>query len=571
MVTNRNHSRLPDLLKPLYSYFIAAGVFSGFINLLMIVPAVYMFQVYDRALASQSLETLSILTLIMVFLLTSMGALDSVRGYILSRASVRLDEILNKRVFEATFKLPISNGGKGSTQPISDLNGIRNFISSPAINAIFDTPWVPFYIVVMFFFHTSFGLMAIASVLIICCLTWVNQYLTKTDTEKSNNAQIVSNNFAAAHLRNAEVIYGMGMMEDIRKRWNTYHLEYIVNQKGSVETSTIFTATSRATRMILQSLTLGLGAYLAINMEISPGMMIAGSILLGRAMAPVDQLIGGWKGIQQARLQYSRIDELLDNTKEDRTPMSLPEPKGALKVESVSRLVHGRRSPTLRDVTFALSAGSSVGVIGPSAAGKSTLARIILGIWSPVSGTVRLDEAEINQWSREDLGRYVGYLPQDIELFDGTISENIARFGEVDPHLVVEAARLVDVHEMILRFPEGYDTVIGATSGQLSAGQRQRIALARALYRNPKLVVLDEPNSNLDELGEAALCQTLLKLKALHTTVIIISHRPNVLTLVDNILVLNNGIVADYGPSASIINKYKHASPKQGSKGKSIG
>lgn len=556
------NSVLLKTLTPLRPYLATAGAFSFFINILMIVPAIYMLQVYDRAVGSQSLATLAMLTLIMVGLLIAMGGLDWVRGQIMNRAGARLDEILSEQVFEKTFLNALFSGGRGTVQPLMDISGLRVFIGGAGINAVFDTPWILIYILIMFAFHPYFGMMAIASVILLGTLTWLNQRTTRSDIEDANNEQLWARNFANSHLRNAEVIEAMGMMNDVRNHWSQRNQLAVGLQGTAAEKAGMFASSSKAIRIILQSLALGLGAYLVIKLEISPGMMIAGSILLGRALAPVDQLVGGWKGFQQAYQQYTRLEKLLRTIPSPNDKMNLPAPKGALSVEAIQVAPPGGRLPVLKNVSFKLEAGAALGVIGPSAAGKSTLARTILGLWPAVTGAVRIDGADIFKWDRSDLGKYIGYLPQDIELFDGTIAENIARFGEISSEKIVDAARMAGVHEMVLRLPEGYDTVIDAGGGKLAGGQRQRIALARALYGKPILVVLDEPNSNLDDVGENALRMALQQLKAERITLVIITHRSSILSLVDSILVLNNGIVADFGLAKLIMQKYQKSYSK---------
>ncbi len=563
MAIDLKNSLLLKTLQPLRPYFMGAAGFSFFINMLMIVPAIYMLQVFDRAVGSQSLSTLFMLTLIMVFLLISMGALDWVRGQIMCRAGARLDEILSQRIFDGTFKQSLLTAGRSSTQPLSDLVGLRSFIASPAVNAFFDSPWVPVYILIMFMFHTYFGLLAIFAVALLATITFFNQRLTQAALLEANKEQIWSKNYATRHLRNAEVIESMGMMHNVRARWSEHNQQALGLQGQAADTAGAFTSGSKALRIMLQSLALGMGAYLAINMEISPGMMIAGSILLGRALAPVDQLVGAWKGFQNARQQFERLEELLAKTPLQPDKMELPAPQGRISVEEIRVAPPGTQMPVLKGVSFELEAGGSLGVIGPSAAGKSTLARALLGIWPAAMGAVRLDGADIYKWDRRELGPHIGYLPQDIELFDGSISENIARFGDINSEQIVAAARLAGVHEMILRLPEGYDTVIGASGGVLAGGQRQRIALARAMYGNPRLVVLDEPNSNLDDSGESALRDSLQQLKQAGATVVVITHRPNILFGVDRILVMKDGQAADFGAADMIMRKYQQQQPVQ--------
>ena len=565
MAIDFKNSVLIKTLAPLKGHFIAAGSFSFFINILMIVPAMYMLQVYDRAVGSQSESTLLMLTILMVFLMASMGCLEWVHSQVLVRAGSKMDELLSERLFNATFKQALFTGS-GNSQPMNDLNGLRQFMTGNGLFAFFDAPWVPIYILIMFLFHTYFGVLAIFSVAYLGALTYANQKMTDGLLSEANKEAMQSNNVTTRNLRNAEVVESMGMLSNLRSRWR-FHADNVINMQSSAsDKAGLLTAISKSSRTTLQSLALGMGAYLAINQEISPGMMIAGSILLGRALAPVDLLVGSWKSFINARGQFERIDDILTRITQEREKMELPVPTGALMAEGVNAAPPGSRTPVLRGINFSIPAGTALGIIGPSAAGKSTLARVLLGIWPVMSGAVRLDGADIFQWDREQLGPHVGYLPQDIELFDGTISENIARFGEIDADKIVEAAKLAGVHEMILKLPEGYDSRIGAGGGVLSGGQRQRIGLARAVYGEPKLVVLDEPNSNLDDVGDAALSAALAKLKQKGTTLIVISHRTSILSSVEKLMLLREGMIADFGDTRSVIEKLQQTpaqKPKQ--------
>jgi len=529
--------------------FISVGFFSFFVNLLMLVPSFYMLQVYDRAVGSGSLSTLLMLTLIMLLLMITLGSLEWVRSRIMVRISTRLETLLGQRLFDASFKQALNTGGmNASAQPLSDLSSLRQFLTGNGLFAFFDTPWIPIYLAVMFIFHPWYGWMGVISALLLVGLAYVNDKLTNAPLHSANREHMAATSFTNKSLRNAEVVESMGMLGQLRQRWSARVHKVLSLQSTASDRAGAISAISKTFRQIVQSLVLGLGAYLAIQHEISSGLMIAGSILLGRALAPIDQLIGAWKGFVGARSQYARLHELLEKIAAEPARMSLPAPQGAVSVESLSVAPPESRKAIIRALTFRVAAGETVGIIGPSGSGKSTLARALLGIWPSLTGTVRLDGADITQWRRDELGPYIGYLPQDIELFEGTISENISRFAELDAEAVVAAARMAGVHELILQLPDGYDTVIGANGGGLSGGQRQRIGLARALYRQPRLVVLDEPNSNLDDVGEKMLAQALHKLKQSGATVFVITHRPSVLTQVDKLLVLNNGELALYGP-----------------------
>jgi len=543
------------------SSFFSVGLFSMFINLLMLVPAFYMLQVYGRVVTSGSVSTLVMLTLVMLLLMLTMGGLEWVRSRIMVRVSTKIDALLGHRLYDASFKQALMSGGmQASAQPLNDLTGLRQFLTGNGLFAFFDAPWVPIYIALMFVFHPWFGVVAIISVLILATLAVINEKVTSKMLGEANRENMGATQFTNKNLRNAEVVESMGMLGRIRERWQEKNRKVLALQGIASDRAGILTSVSKTTRLIVQSLVLGLGAYLAVQQEISPGMMIAGSILLGRALAPIDQMIGVWKQFVTARSQYQRLNEILTHVAEEPERMSLPAPKGRVSAENVMVAPPGSRTPVVKGVSFVVEPGEMVGIVGPSAAGKSTLARAILGIWPTLGGKMRLDGADIYNWKREELGPYIGYLPQDIELFEGSISENIARFGEVDSKEVVRAATMAGVHEMILRLPEGYDTVIGATGGVLSGGQRQRIGLARAIYGRPKLIVLDEPNSNLDDQGEAALALALQNLKETGATVFIITHRSSVLSQVQKLMVMKEGVLVMFGPRDQVLAELGKAS-----------
>ncbi|MCG6576061.1 type I secretion system permease/ATPase [Pseudomonas sp. AF32] len=542
--------------------FLSVGFFSFFVNLLMLVPSFYMLQVYDRAVGSASLSTLSMLTLIMLLLMTTMGGLEWVRSRIMVRISTRLDTLLGQRLFDASFKQALySSGMNASGQPLSDLGSLRQFLTGNGLFAFFDAPWIPIYLAVMFIFHPWYGWMGVLSALLLGALAFANEKLTRGPLQAANREQMAATTFINKSLRNAEVVESMGMLASLRQHWSGRIHQVLTLQSLASDRAATVAAVSRTFRQIVQSLVLGLGAYLTITHEISPGLMIAGSILLGRALAPIDQLIGVWKGFLGARSQYARLRELLTKVAAEPERMSLPAPEGAIRVEGLSVGAPDSRKPIIRGVGFQVAAGEVVGIIGSSGAGKSTLARALLGIWPGLAGTVRLDGADISQWRRDELGQYIGYLPQDIELFEGTISQNISRFGPANAPAVVAAARMAGVHELVLQLPEGYDTVIGANGGGLSGGQRQRIGLARALYGEPRLVVLDEPNSNLDDAGEKMLAQALQKLRQSRATVFVITHRSGVLAQVDKLLVLNQGELSLFGPRDLVLARLQGGSP----------
>ena len=556
MAANQNiKSELAQTLQACKQYFIYAGVFSAAVNILMLTPIIYMLTVYDRVVSSGSLSTLTMLTLLMVGLLLAVGGFEWVRSMILISASNRLEAMLRKRISDATFKRALLSGGmNASAQPVADLTALRQFLTGNGLFAFFDAPWFPVYIGVMFMFHPWFGVAGILSGIMMVIFAYTTETSTKTLLNEANTgANRVSNQFQGS-LRNAEVVAAMGMSEDVRRRQDQLYSEVLDKQTEASRKAGLLTGISKSFRMIVQSLLLGLGAYLALNQQISPGMMIAGSLLLGRALAPIDMLVSTWKGFTLARSQYARLDEMLAQIPAEPDTMSLPAPSGQLSVEQVSVVPPGSKSIVVRGVSFTLEAGESVGIVGPSASGKSTLARALLGIWPTYGGEVRLDGANIAKWDREELGPHIGYLPQDIELFDGSIADNISRFRDADPEDIVSAAQLAGVHDMILRLPDGYNTVIGGAGGMLSGGQRQRIGLARAVFGKPKFMVLDEPNSNLDDQGEKELVEALRRIKAEGCTIVVITHRTMVLQCVDKILVMKDGAAVSFGPKDQVLS-----------------
>ena len=547
-------TELADALKSIRSYFMYAGLFSAAVNVLMLVPIFYMLQVYDRVMGSGSYSTLTMLTLIMVFLTFALGGFEWVRSMILISASNRIEQKLRTRVFDAAFKNALYTGNAGtSNQALSDLSSLRQFLTGNGLFAFFDAPWFPIYVGIMFLFHPWFGIVAILSGIVMLAFAFATEFVTTKKLKDANTKASRVNAQVGGSLRNAEVIAAMGMGNDIRRQQEKQSDEVLILQTEASQSAAALTSLSKTFRMVVQSLILGLGALLALQQQISPGMMIAGSLLLGRALAPIDMLVGTWKGFSVARAQYERLGQLLENIQADKDTMSLPAPKGNLSLENVAIVPPGGRAPVVQGVNFNLAAGEALGIVGPSASGKSSLARAILGIWPAANGKVRLDGADISNWKRTELGPYVGYLPQDIELFDGSISENICRFGQIDSKKIVEAAQLAGVHELILRLPQGYDTIIGNNSGALSGGQRQRIGLARAVYGMPRLMVLDEPNSNLDDQGERELVQALLRIKAQGCTVIVISHRTMVLHSMDKLLVMKDGAPVSFGPREQVL------------------
>jgi ATP-binding cassette subfamily C protein EexD len=526
---------------------------SLFINLLMLVPTLYMLQLYDRVLASRSMETLIMLTIIVVVMFFVLGMLEFVRSRILIRVGNAIDSKMSNRLFDAMFALANRHPGKATAQPLGDLTQIRQFLTGTPLFAFFDAPWIPIYIGILFLFHPIYGYFGIFAILVSMSLTLINEKRTKKGLEDSNRHYQASQSFINSSLRNSEIIEAMGMHGNVRRRWYNRYVTFLNEQSNASDEAGIWSNTSKISRMLMQSLVLGIGGYLAIKGEVSPGMMIAGSIILGRALAPIDLMTSTWKQFSSARISYGRLENLLSEFKVTQKPTPLPAPKGFIDVENIVVLPPDSKVPSVRGVTLSIKAGETVAVIGPSAAGKSSLARAILGVWPCTNGKIRIDGAELSHYDREILGKTIGYLPQDIELFDGTISENIARYEDPKPEMVVEAAQVAGVHEMILQLPQGYDTPIGPGGIALSGGQRQRVGLARALYCYPKIIVLDEPNSNLDDVGERALTQAIIELKKRGSTVILITHRPSVLGVTDKIAFMRDGTLQLFGARDEVL------------------
>jgi ATP-binding cassette subfamily C exporter for protease/lipase len=529
------------------------ALFSGVINLLMLVPSIYMMQVFDRVLTSRNETTLLMLSLILVGFFALGCVLEWVRGQVMIKMSAGLDTQLGERVFDAAFERSLKERSANPAQVLSDLNSIRQFVTGPALIAIFDAPWLPIYVIATFLFHPWLGVFTVIGSLILAGLAVWNELTTRKSMSEANRLSVASSSYVNSTLHNAEVIQAMGMLSPLRRRWFNVQQRVITEQGEASDRSSRIAALSRFVRMTWQSLALGLGAILVIENQISAGVMIAVSVLLGRAMAPAEALIGSWKQMGNAKSSYERLNRLLTEFPKAAPGMPLPPPTGALSIDRLVIIPPGMQKPAVNGVTISLAKGEVLAIIGPSASGKSSLARAMVGIWTARQGSVRLDGAEVSQWSREALGPYLGYLPQDIELFDGTIAENIARFGEVDASKVIEAAQLAGINEMILHFPKGYDTLLGTGGLGLSGGQKQRIGLARALYGHPALVVLDEPNSNLDDAGEAALVQAVRKLKANGCTVVLVTHRPSILGAVDKLLFLKDGVQTLFGPRDQVL------------------
>ena len=551
-----------ELTQALWTFrreFLVVGVFSMVANVLMLSPTLYMLQVYDRVMVSRSELTLLAMSLITLFLFCVMAFAEWMRSRVLVRSGVRLDAMLGTRVFNASFEANLAPSGVSPARSFGDLIQIRQFLTGNGILAFFDTPWTPVYMAVLFILHPMLGWLALFFAAVQGALAWFGHRSTVAPAEEASRASSEASMYLQGKLRNAEVLEPMGMVHNLRPRWAQRHDQAQLLQGRAQALTHRITAWSKFIRYAQQSLALGAGALLVIDGQLSPGGMIAANVLMTRALAPIDMLVGTWRGFIGARGAFGRLEALLAAHPERDPALSRVAPQGAITLREVVAVAPGRAEPILKGVNVAVAPGTVTVVLGPSGSGKSTLARCMVGIWPGVSGEVLLDGLPISGWDRNELGPYLGYLPQDIELFEGSIAENIARFGEVSSEKVIAAARSAGLHEMILRFPKGYDTPIGEAGNLLSGGQRQRIGLARAVYGDPVLVVLDEPNANLDDVGEAALVRTVQELKAKGRTVFLITHRPGIVAVADRLLILRNGMVQTEGPRDEVLASMRAA------------
>ncbi len=541
--------------------FIHAGLFSLVINLLMLMPALFMLQVYDRVVSSHSEETLVMLVILTAGALLFMAYLEVIRSRLLVSAGIGLEKLLGPRVLEEAVKGGAAPGQKEAQFGLRDVGVLRAFLAGPGIISLLDSPWLPIYLAVIFLFHPLLGWIALGGAVMLFGIALLNERVSRKPLEAIQLDARKAGRFAEQATSNAEVISALGMVQSLTLAWQKMSRKVLSLQLDSGRNSSVLTSSSKFMRQFLQIAMLAAGAWLVIEQQATSGVMIAATILLGRALAPVEAAIAGWKSMVDARAAYGRVDRILSDSATTEGVTQLPAPEGELSVERAVFGFKGQDRPVLKGVSFQLAAGEMLAIVGPSAAGKSTLARLLVGLWKPVTGNVRLDGADIAQWPREWLGPHIGYLPQDVELFAGTVSENIARMGQIDSERVVEAAQRANAHEMILRLPQGYDSPVGEGGAFLSAGQRQRVGLARALYGEPKLVVLDEPNSNLDVEGESALGEALLGLRKDGVTVVIITHRTGLLSLVDKVLVLREGVVDKFGTPLEVGAPVRPRSP----------
>jgi PrtD family type I secretion system ABC transporter len=538
--------------------------FSAAMSILALTTSFYMLQVYDRVLTSRSVETLALLTLIAVGALAVFGWLDSLRLRLVQRVAMRTADALGKRVLRAMVATSSLNGGAGIRNGLRDLDTVKNFIGSPAINVVLDAPFLIVFLIVLVLLHWVLLAIVIVGGAILIALAWAGQKVSNPALTQSFESQTRTHNFAEDGLRNADVLEGMGMSQTFVDRWHGQWISSMRDTTKAMDRDSRMTSASRAVRLLIQIALLGGGALLILDFKATGGIMIAASIIGARALAPIESGVASWKSFIAARLAWIRLDEILINAPKRDEGMPLPAPQGRLSAIRLGYVNPVTRKTVLANVSLDLMPGESLGMIGPSASGKSTLVRLLVGAWPCTSGNVRLDSADIYAWPRTELSKYVGYLPQDVELFSGTIRENIARMADGDPEAVVRAAKRAGAHEMILGLPKGYDTDIGLRGLRLSGGQAQRVGIARALYGEPRLIVLDEPNSNLDSIGEEALLATLNGLKQDKVTVVIVAHRPSVLSGVDKILVLRaDGSPEAYGPRAEVMQQFTRRSAPQ--------
>ncbi len=548
-------SELGEALRACRSAFIGVGIISCMINLLYLTGSLFMLEVYDRVLPSRSVPTLIGLIILAGGLYIAQGILDLIRGRILGRIGTSLDEALNARVFDIVVRLPLTVGGRNEgLQPLRDLDNVRGFLGGMGPSAFFDLPWLPFYLAICFAFHVLIGVTALVGAIILVTLTVMTEFLSRAPARQALGLAARRNDLAAASRRNAEVLVSMGMSGRLTKRWTDANQNYLNGNQRASDVAGGLGAVAKVLRMMLQSAVLAVGAYLVIHQEATAGIIIAGSILSARALAPVDLAIAHWKSFIAARQSWQRLNRLLESMPARPTPTLLQTPSSRLSVEAVSIVPPGDQRLIVQDVTFALAAGNGLGVIGPSGSGKSSLVRALVGVWQPARGKVRIDGAALDQWSPDVLGRHIGYLPQDVELFAGSVAQNICRFDpEATSGGIIAAAKEAGVHEMIIKMREGYDTQVGEQGAALSAGQAQRVALARALYGNPFLIVLDEPNSNLDTEGDEALTRAIRGARERGAIVVVVAHRPIGIEAVDQLLVLRDGRVQAFGPKETVL------------------
>lgn len=548
-----NQNPLNAILWQFRREFMVVGLFSMVVNLLMLTPTIYMLQVYDRVLKSYSVWTLLAVSGLAIVLFVVMAFADWARSRLLVRAGVRFDANVHTEVFRASFESSLNQAGRNPREAFQDLINLRQFMTGNGVFAFFDAPWTPIYIVVCWMLHPWLGAVAILFALILLLLAWASHRYTGSGHEQVAESSVRVNGFVLSKLRNAEAIESMGMFEHLKQRWAVLNQRNQELQFQAADRGQRMQSWTKFIQLTQQSLMLGAGAWLVVLGELSPGAMIAANVLMGRALQPVQMIVGTWKGFVTARMSYRRLVELLTSCPERADLPVTQEPLGKIVLHGLKAMATGRAEPILKGIDAEFTPGEIIVILGPSGSGKSTLARCLMGVWPQTAGDVLLDDTPLSQWDRQQLGPHLGYLPQDVELLEGSIAENISRFGEVDSQKVIAAAQGAGVHDMILHFPKGYDSPMGAAGNLLSGGQRQRIALARAMYGDPAVVVLDEPNANLDDAGESALTRAVLKLKEQGKTVFVISHRSGIMGIADRLLVLVDGQIKLFGKRDEVL------------------
>ena len=564
MNRNKPQTELRKALTELEPYFKKAALFSLFASLLVLAPSGYMLEVYDRVVNSRSHMTLAMLTILVLFAYVVMEVLEWVRSEVMHDAGTALDKQMSGRVFSAIFEANLKRLPGGTAQPMNDFRTVRDFLHSPVLMALMEAPVALVFLLLIFAISPVLGWSAVVAAIVQTCVGWLNERSTQPPLMAANRSAMAAQQYADGTLRNAQVIESMGMLRDIHQRWMKKQREFLGLQATASDHAGFYQAISKFWQNTVSSMLLGLGAWLLLRNQLNGGAayMIVGSILGGRVLAPLIQIVSQWQSVVNVRGAYERLDNLLAQVPVREAGMPLPAPQGKLVVEGLVAGAPGNPAPILKGVSFALQPGEVLAVVGPSASGKTTLARLLVGLWPAVNGKVRLDGADVHTWNKTELGPHLGYLPQGVELFDGSVAENIARFGELDPAKVEAAARAVGLHEFILALPNGFESPVGREGAMLSGGQRQRIGLARAIYGNPAFVVLDEPNSSLDEQGDAALASAIAQLKSRGTTFVVMTHRTSVLGVADKMLVLNEGQTQLFGPRDEVLKALSDAANK---------
>ena len=553
----QQRSELANALAACRGAFVAIGLISGMSNILMLTGAIFMLEVYDRVLPSRSVPTLVGLVILAAGLYAALGLLDAIRGRILARIGSRLDETLGGRIYETIVRLPLKVGHRNDgLQPMRDLDNVRTFLSGLGPTALFDLPWLPIYLAVCFIFHPLIGLTALIGAIILAVVTLMTEMMTREPMRVATGFASTRTSLTEMSRRNAEVLTAMGMTNRIAALWSDANAKYLASQRRVSDVAGGLGSLSKVLRMMLQSAVLAVGAYLVIYQQATAGIIIAGSILSARALAPVDLAIANWRGFVAARQGWRRLTDLLALLPSQMAPMALRPPCKSVAIENAAVVPPGGTKAVVFDVSLVLHSGNGLGIIGPSGSGKTSLARMLVGVWQPARGRIRLDGAALDQWSPESLGKHIGYLPQDVELLAGTVAQNIGRFSvPLDPKAVIAAAQAAGVHDLIVNLPEGYETQVGEGGTSLSAGQAQRVALARALFGDPFLVVLDEPNSNLDAEGDEALSHAILGVRARGGIAVVVAHRPSAIASVDLLLVMNQGRAQAFGPKDEVLSR----------------